>query len=128
MLELLFEFLWSKTLSAPSVSRYWKQPIGRPIINLFTLVFRGKYELKQRSRGSGYFTELENAALFSSATSCRAEKGAGIFESSKKVHFENFPRWMQQMTIAVRFLASFPFFIMRFLKLSCQQVKWSSFD
>ena len=30
MLELLLEFLWSKTLSAPYLDRYWKQSIGRP--------------------------------------------------------------------------------------------------
>ena len=30
MIELLFELLWSKTLSAPSFGRYWKQPIGSP--------------------------------------------------------------------------------------------------
>ena len=30
MFELLVEFLWSKTLSAPSFGRYWKQPIGSP--------------------------------------------------------------------------------------------------
>ena len=30
MLELLLELLWSKTLSAPSFSHYWKQLIGRP--------------------------------------------------------------------------------------------------
>ena len=29
MLELLLEFLWSRTLSAPSFGRYWKQLIGR---------------------------------------------------------------------------------------------------
>ena len=30
MLELLLELLWSKTLTAPSFGRYWKQPILRP--------------------------------------------------------------------------------------------------
>ena len=29
MLELLLEFLWSGTLSAPSLGRYWKQSIER---------------------------------------------------------------------------------------------------
>ena len=35
MLELLLEFLWSKTLSVPSFSRCWKQLIGRPYYESF---------------------------------------------------------------------------------------------
>ena len=31
MLEFLLEFLWRKTLSAPSFGRYWKHPIGSPL-------------------------------------------------------------------------------------------------
>ena len=36
MLELLLEFLWSKTLSAPSFGRFWNQPIGRPYMKSTT--------------------------------------------------------------------------------------------
>ena len=39
MLELLLELLWSKTLSAPSFGHYWKQPIWRPYLKTFFIIW-----------------------------------------------------------------------------------------
>ena len=64
-MQLLFKFLWSKTLSAPSFGRYGKQLIGRPYwigLNFF-FINSIRYKARKVSHTVHWSLNFDNVAL-----------------------------------------------------------------